>query len=72
MDRKKIIEAMETIKAVCERYPLCASACPFLVENTGTWESNCYIRRSTPSNWEINEADRFWRAYKKDVKEEEK
>lgn len=59
VSREKIIEAMKTIKAVCENYNgECSESCPF------SDKEECYISVADPLVWVINEPDETWKAYK--------
>lgn len=58
MDREKILEAMKTLKAVCEEGE-CSNRCPFYYKN------KCYITYHAPVLWKTNEPEP-WKAYKEE------
>ena len=53
---EQIIEALKTIKEVCNNDTSSCVKCPFHVCNT------CGITDLEPHNWEINEPGKVWRA----------
>lgn len=55
---EKIIEALETIKSVCESNTDCKK-CPFYNEIA---QSDCAIIDTIPGNWDINKPNTVWRA----------
>ena len=57
-EKQKIIDALKTIKAVCDKFnDRVCEKCP-LCDATGY----CGVNNLNPCNWKINEPDEVWRA----------
>ena len=59
--QEKIIEALYTIKDVCNEHDRCED-CPFGEKINGV--GKCVINRKLPEYWEITDGVEVWRAVK--------
>ena len=57
-DQEKIIDALKTIKEICDNYNIGeCDRCPL-----GDSDGDCRIEGLIPANWNINEPEGVWRA----------
>lgn len=63
MDKEKIIQALVTIKEICEEHRLCTD-CPFRGARDRDGYITCSIKNHVPKNWTISIEPEPWKAFK--------
>ena len=57
---EEIVNAMKVLHNLCTNYGEGCSNCPLCIEK----DCECYIYELVPADWEINEPETEWKAYK--------